>query len=324
MAPAATAAPEDGITVDDRRETDERPTAERRTDEQAATRAAAAEVRRSSSEAARSARDAARAATDASHAAGELGRSVGADARREADRTRRIARSTQAIVKQAIAEAREALKDTSVEIRFERLSRDERRQRTRERLLDAAAEVFNRLGYQGASLDAVAEAAGYTKGAVYSNFATKGELFAALLERYSERRLTEQEQLMERVPLEDVAQMAGQALAEQARSEGTWDLLQIEFWLAAMRDPELRAHLIRGSDELYERSGRRFDRKFAEAGLHPPFSGVEFAQLANALGTGLLIQLYLQPDSMDPGLFSRALRLLAGLPATAPEADPGS
>jgi len=67
--------------------------------------------------------------------------------------------------------------------RAARLTRDERRAQTRERLLDAAAEVFNRLGYHGASLEAVAEAAGYTKGAVYSNFASKAELFVALAER---------------------------------------------------------------------------------------------------------------------------------------------
>jgi AcrR family transcriptional regulator len=316
MVSAATAAPEDRITVDDRRETDEQPTAERRADEHAATRAAAAEVRRSSSEAARAAHDAARAATDASLAAGELGRAVGADARREADRTRRIARSTQAIVKQAIAEAREAIKDTSVEIRFERLSRDERRQRTRERLLDAAAEVFNRLGYQGASLDAVAEAAGFTKGAVYSNFATKGELFAALLHRYSNERITAQERRMAKLPLEQVADQAGAALREQAASESTWDLLQIEFWLAAMRDPGLRALLVEASDELYERSGPRMERKLAEAGLDPPFTGTEFARIANALGTGLLLQLYLEPDAIGPDVFGRALRLLAGVPTT--------
>jgi AcrR family transcriptional regulator len=54
-----------------------------------------------------------------------------------------------------------------------RLTREQARQQTRERLLDSAAEVFKRLGYHGATLEAVAEAAGYTKGAVYSNFETK-------------------------------------------------------------------------------------------------------------------------------------------------------
>ena len=70
-----------------------------------------------------------------------------------------------------------------------RLSRDERRAQTRERLLDAAAEVFNRLGYHGASLEAVAEAAGYTKGAVYSNFASKAELFVEVFRDAAKRDL---------------------------------------------------------------------------------------------------------------------------------------
>jgi AcrR family transcriptional regulator len=277
---------------------------------------AAVDESRPANDASRAADDPSRAAADASRAAADLARSIGEDARREADRSRRIAESTRSLVKQAIAEAREALKDTRVEVRFERIPREERRRRTRERLLDAAAEVFNRLGYQGASLDAVAEAAGFTKGAVYSNFATKGELFGALLQRYSDERITAQEQLMETVPLEQVADMAGATLEAQHRQESTWDLLQIEFWLAAMRDPELRKLLVECSQELYDRSGPRFDRKFAEADLHPPFTGREFARVANALGSGLLLQLYLEPDAFDAAIFGKALRLLAGLPAT--------
>jgi len=76
-----------------------------------------------------------------------------------------------------------------------RLTREEARQQTRERLLDAAADVFKRLGYHGASLEAVAEAAGYTKGAVYSNFDTKADLFQALLDRYVQAEIASQEQL---------------------------------------------------------------------------------------------------------------------------------
>jgi len=55
----------------------------------------------------------------------------------------------------------------------ERLSRQERKAQTRERLLDAAAQVFAQRGFEAASLDEVAAAAGYTKGAVYSNFAAR-------------------------------------------------------------------------------------------------------------------------------------------------------
>jgi AcrR family transcriptional regulator len=237
-------------------------------------------------------------------------------------------RSTRDAVKdtrEAVARTREALAHSAAELRRaaelserelagERLSRAESRALTRERLLDAAAEVFNRLGYHGASLEAVAEAAGYTKGAVYSNFATKGDLFVALQRRYAARRASDQGAAIANLTLEQLADQGGVALLEQARSQESWNLLQIEFWLAAMRDPELRAAMARDNDELWTELGARFDEKFEGAGIRPPFTGVEFAKLVNAFGSGLLLELYLDPDFVDPGLFSRAIRALAGMP----------
>ena len=73
----------------------------------------------------------------------------------------------------------------------ERLSRQERKSQTRERLLDAAAQVFARRGFESASLDEVAAAAGYTKGAVYSNFASKTDLVIALIVRRIEVQTAE-------------------------------------------------------------------------------------------------------------------------------------
>jgi len=202
-----------------------------------------------------------------------------------------------------------------------RLSRAQQRERTRERLLDAAADVFNRLGYHGASLDAVAEAAGYTKGAVYSNFATKGDLFLALLQRYAVGQARAQGEAIMALPLEKLGEYAGRAMSDQVRAREGWDLLQIEFWLAAMRDPVLREALACGSAEVWGDLGERLDRKFAEADRPIPFSGAEFAKLVNALGTGLLINLYIDPEFIEPELFERATRVLLGLPAKPSVAD---
>ena len=67
-----------------------------------------------------------------------------------------------------------------------RLSRQESQLQTRERLLEAAASVFSQRGFYEASVDEVAEEAGFSKGAVYSNFASKEELFLVLLDRHLE------------------------------------------------------------------------------------------------------------------------------------------
>jgi AcrR family transcriptional regulator len=280
--------------------------------------------RRSANDPRRSAEDARGAARDARRSAQELRTSVSqasAGVRDAARATRQaaglsavVASTTKEAVRQAVDEARRAMQDVKLEIRVERMTREESRQQTRERLLDAAAEVFNRLGYHGASLEAVAEAAGYTKGAVYSNFATKGELFAALLDRSSQERFAQQTEATDALTLTQLADAAGEMLHRQAREDETWDLLQVEFWLAAMRDPALRERMCEGSEELYREWGRRLDAKFAEAGVDAPFSGTDFARLINALGSGMLLQVSLEPNAIDPSLFTRAIRLLAGLP----------
>src|SRR3984893_11031732 len=71
------------------------------------------------------------------------------------------------------------------------LTPQRRRQQTREHLLAAAAEVFAERGFHGASLDVVAAAAGFTKGAVYSNFKNKEDLFLALLQANYDREMEE-------------------------------------------------------------------------------------------------------------------------------------
>src|SRR4051794_40496154 len=71
------------------------------------------------------------------------------------------------------------------------LTRRERQEQTRDRLLDAAAKVFARRGYHQASLEEIAAEGGYSTGAVYSNFSGKEELFLALADREVDERVAE-------------------------------------------------------------------------------------------------------------------------------------
>ena len=148
----------------------------------------------------------------------------------------------------------------------ERLSRQERKAETRQHLLDAAAEVFARRGFEVASLDEVAAAAGYTKGAVYSNFASKTELLIALLER---RIASQQTQYTRRFEGQDAATMARAMFRSPSRMPETdreFLVLAIEFWLHAMRDERTRtlvaeqyehARTIVADFLAYRRTGRR-------------------------------------------------------------------
>src|SRR3712207_4566751 len=115
----------------------------------------------------------------------------------------------------------------------ERVRRQPRAQ-TREELLDAAAGVFAARGFHGASVEAVADAAGYSTGALYSNFAGKEELFLSLYEERIQRRRHE---------LREAAARSGPAAAaaavdESLRRDRDFFLLYFEFALHAARNPD--------------------------------------------------------------------------------------
>ena len=198
-----------------------------------------------------------------------------------------------------------------------RLTREEARHQTRERLLDAAAVVFNQHGYNGASLDAVADAAGYTKGAVYSNFATKADLFIALLDRFIEQEAAAQAVQFQTGTIADFIDALDRTLAHQTRENPQWVLLQMEFWLAATRDPVIRAKVPQGLrvDARSERQdpGRASWRRSAS---RRPSPAASWASCSTPSGVGLALNFYLEPEALDPKLFVRASRLLFGLDPT--------
>lgn len=122
-----------------------------------------------------------------------------------------------------------------------RLSRSESRQQTRERLLEAARQAFTREGYGGASVDLIAEAAGYSKGAFYSNFESKEAIFLELLERHMGEEVAISGGF---VPDEASPDDAIERIAKRYATDPVdlnWCLLSIEFALHAIRSPGFAA-----------------------------------------------------------------------------------
>ena len=155
-----------------------------------------------------------------------------------------------------------------------------RRQETRNRLLDAAAEVFTEEGLQGATVEQVCSRAGFSRGAFYSNFSSKEELFLAALRHQYERRAAQltarAESLLPHLqscaePLQP-AEVAGyvQEFLSPLAAESEWFALESEFMLLAMRDPELappgfagfldslKGELAEVVEKLVDAAGRRF------------------------------------------------------------------
>ena len=122
-----------------------------------------------------------------------------------------------------------------------------RRQATRERLLDAAFEVFAEQGVHASTVEQIAERAGFTRGAFYSNFTTKEELFVALMEREDGARLAALEekfaalgpQLEASESTLDADTIAGIVLDFFVGpfDDLSWSLIYAEFQLLALRDP---------------------------------------------------------------------------------------
>ena len=138
-----------------------------------------------------------------------------------------------------------------------------RRQRTRARLLDAAFDVFAEQGVRAASVETIAEAAGFTRGAFYSNFSSKEELFFALMEREKVMRLEQLDSGVEQflrplvgaggVELDDADVIRTiTRILELQSDDRRWWLVQSEFLLLALRDPAISADFLRYQDSFFQ------------------------------------------------------------------------
>jgi AcrR family transcriptional regulator len=197
----------------------------------------------------------------------------------------------------------------------ERLNRQERKSQTRERLIDAAAAVFAQRGFETATLDEVAAAAGYTKGAVYSNFASKTELFIALIERRIEVQTAEHARRFEGQDLPGLARTLEAGPDEDPDSERQWLLLAVEFWLHAMRDERARVLMA----EQYERarlaSAELIAPLYQTMGQEPSMPPRDLAVVIESIGIGLAIQAALDPGAVRMSLQGEVVARLLDLQA---------
>lgn len=191
--------------------------------------------------------------------------------------------------------------------RAPRRTREQQRAQTRADLLTAAADVFARHGYHGTSVDMVAEAAGYTKGAVYSNFDSKEDLFLALLEARLEDSLQSMQDVMDTAAPEDRPAAFGQRRDEIAQWEPQWFLLEAEFELYAARNPEVRERIAKRQQQTREVIEDALRRHIDELGLKPAYPVEELAKLIVAAGDGMSLMALNNPEGTDTSELMRIL-----------------
>jgi AcrR family transcriptional regulator len=123
----------------------------------------------------------------------------------------------------------------------EKWTPERRRELTRSALVDSAAELFAERGFHAASLDDIAERAGFTRGAIYSNFQNKEELFFAVLERRVNTSLEAFARLMEEQGGPGTLDTSAIAKVwQETEGDEKWAALSLEFTLYALRNPEVR------------------------------------------------------------------------------------
>jgi AcrR family transcriptional regulator len=208
---------------------------------------------------------------------------------------------------------------TTSQTTHRRLSRSEAKAETRRRLLDVAEAVFRRAGYHGASIDQVAGEAGFTKGAVYSAFESKADLFLALLtERAAGRKveletaLTEADSIDEFVA-EGARRFAGSVVAEK----DFWAAL-IEFMSVVGRDPELRERFAAHHDATREALAESIRSWASRLEEEPALEPRRLATCVLSLNNGLTLEALLSPGEVDVQLYvDGQLALLRGFRALA-------
>lgn len=206
-----------------------------------------------------------------------------------------------------------------------RRSRAEQREQTRAALVDAAERLFVRQGFHATSVDAVAAEAGFTKGAVYSNFAAKEELFLAVYERRAAATTARVRELLEELgPHDGLDAISGEAAARRGHEDG-WLAVFFEFWAHVIRHPEHRARFA----EIHAAGQQPFvdvtEELFAGLGSDLDVAPREWAVAMLGMQVGVSLERLVQPDVVDPTLGVRLNhQILRGLRPAERKEDEGT
>jgi AcrR family transcriptional regulator len=196
-----------------------------------------------------------------------------------------------------------------------RLTRAERAARTRKLLMAAASKVCAKHGLERASIDEVAEEAGFTKGAFYANFRSKEELFLAMLdERFAEQLAKLDARMAGEGEISDQARDAAVDFAHELSDDPEWMRLYFQFAAHAARDEGFRAELVTRMRalrarfaEIFERRGQRFEHE-------PLVDPDQLALMADVIVDGFAVHKLLDPEDFPDELHGQMWQIfIAGL-----------
>jgi AcrR family transcriptional regulator len=189
---------------------------------------------------------------------------------------------------------------------MKRLSRTEQNQRNRALVLAAAHRVFLARGYHAATLDEIADEAGFSRGVVQSRFGNKADLFLALLEERITERAAQNARLAEGLVGAAGMRVLREHAARRNRAELDWGLLLIEFRVHAARDPDLSRRYAAAHARTRQALAAAITELYRRAGQPLPFPPDQLAQMILAIEAGIRLEQAADPDGpKSPAAFER-------------------
>jgi AcrR family transcriptional regulator len=206
-----------------------------------------------------------------------------------------------------------------------RLPRQERRAQTRAELLAAARRAFVRDGFHAASLDGIAEDAGYTKGAFYSNFGSKDDLLVAVLDGHFSARVDAYDQLIFAADtMEDAYRAVARHWHDANEREPEWSRLVVELFAYASRSEPLRLAVKDVRERWLDRIAELVARLAERHGVEFTIPIRELVRGSGALNRGLAVEQLLDPALPVEAFEEMHVAYMRGLtkPAPAPRKEP--
>jgi AcrR family transcriptional regulator len=198
-------------------------------------------------------------------------------------------------------------------VTFEPLTPERRRAMTRQHLLDAAAIVFARDGFHGSTLDEVAATAGFSKGAVYSNFKSKDDLFLELLHERVDRQFAVVGEALE-TGSHDQAEQYPRILQILRSATSPWDdsfvTLWLEFILYARRNPDAQKKLAASAQRARAQVQALIEHEYEAVGVTPNYPTADLAEIGLALFNGLGIDRLVDPSAISDRMLDTTLSFL--------------
>jgi AcrR family transcriptional regulator len=192
-----------------------------------------------------------------------------------------------------------------------RMTREQSKAHTRERLLAAARSVFARSGFHGASVEEVASEAGFSTGALYSNFDGKEDLFLVLMEREIEEHAREiSDAVSARASMAERATGGARQWMTMIEREPELLLLFMEFWAYGVRDARVRPKVAARFAQMREVLTKLIADGAREFDLELEIPAEQLAVAVDALADGIARQKLADPDAVPDELMGRVLALL--------------